>query len=74
MAKLETIQAQGSDQEDIIKLIKDGQKGVPDSLRLNQLAKLCSSAENFIELDSEQALYNEYDRNRLQKGFELDLE
>lgn len=45
-----------------------------DGLRLNQLAKLCSSAENFIELDAEQALYHESDRGMLQRGFELDLE
>ena len=41
----------------------DDLKNAPDGLRLNQLAKLCSSAENFIELDSEQALYQEFDRD-----------
>lgn len=63
-----------TDHADLLKMTQDGLKSAPDGLRLNQLAKLCSSAENFIELDAEQALYQEFDRNQLQKGLELDLE
>ena len=55
-------------------MVQDGLKSAPDGLRLNQLAKLCSSSENFIELDAEQALYHDYDRLKLQRGLDLDLE
>ena len=66
MTKLDMLQNQGNtDHAELIKLIMDGYKSAPDGLRLNQLAKLCSSAENFIELDAEQALYHEYDRSSL---------
>ena len=51
--KLDVLLDRVPDAEEILTAIKDGQKNIPDGLRLNQLAKLCSSAENFIELDAE---------------------
>ena len=52
--QLEKLQNSGNmDHTELLKMAQDGLKSAPDGLRLNQLAKLCSSAENFIELDAE---------------------
>ena len=57
-----------------MQILQDSSSSIPDGLRLNQLAKLCSNSENFIELDQEQALYHDFDRKKSQRGLELDLE
>ena len=72
--KLEQLVGVYPDAQDLLQILQETSQNTPDGLRLNQLAKLCSSSENFIELDAEQALYQEFDRNKLQRGLELDLE
>lgn len=73
-AKLEQLVGICPDAQDLLQILQETAQAVPDGLRLNQLAKLCSASENFIELDAEQALYQDFDRQKLQRGLELDLE